>query len=429
VIVILLHVLQQTRWGESTLDKFLDRFVSWESRKAMQVQSDVQEAPILFVDIDDETYKEWGEPLITPRDKLAGILQILHEAGAQVIVLDILLEGSDCLSENDEKLLEVLEKIELDTKNTTKVILPQRIGFDGRLKRNLFDVLFDQNHSVGDSRFRALYRAAPSLSATSSDNVVRYWNLYEEFRRQDGKPEIIWGYPIVTVLLAVEGSLHGLESFQEKLSRNESNHAREFEILRLSNGKTIKLPYDRAHLYLQRLRFLLVPAGSGKDYSADKNVANEGNLFQTVVRYRELEYYRHLFKGKVVIVGNSSPDAGDMHRTPIGEMAGMYILANSINTILTKEQPSRPPGWVSILIETVVIILAAYVFLYFTSLLAQIIASLLILIVFGWFSYLYFLETGVFLNFVFAIVGMSFHETTKDLEEIFEKRGLMKYDH
>jgi hypothetical protein len=428
VIVFFLHFLQHTRWGENTLDKFFDLFVSWESKKVVQVQNDVQKAPILFVDIDHETYKEWGEPLITPRDRVAKILQILHEAEAKVIVLDILLEGSDFLPDNDQKLLEVLEKIKLDPKNITKVILPQRIGFEGKLKKNLFDGLIDQYHSLGDSRFPALYRAAPSLSATSSDNVVRYWNLYEEFQSQDGGNEIIWGYPIVTVLLAIEGNLRGLESFQEKLSAKESSQSNDFEVLHLSNGKIIKLPYDKAHLYLQRLRFLLVPEKSTEEYLVEKNVGNEGNLFQTVVRYKELEYYKDFFKDKIVVVGNSSPDTGDMYRTPIGKMAGMYILGNSINTILTKEQPSPPPGWLGIFIEIVVIILAAYIFLYFTSLLAQIIASLLILIVFGYFSYLYFLKTGVFLNFVFAIVGMSFHETTKDLEEIFEKRGLIKYD-
>ena len=428
VIVFLLHFLQHTRWGENTLDRFFDLFVGWESKKAVQAQNDVQKSQILFVDIDHETYKEWGEPLITPRDKLAKILQVLREGEAKVIVLDILLEGSDFVPDNDRKLLEVLEKIMLDPKNTTKIILPQRIGFEGTLKRNLFDVLFDKDHSASDSRLQELYRATPSLSATSSDNVVRYWNLYEEFQNRDGKLEIIWGYPIVTVLLAIEGNLRGLESFQEKLSGKESSHSNDFEVLHLSNGKIIKLPYDKAHLYLQRLRFLLVPEKPTKGYLVDKNVGNEGNLFQTVVKYKELEYYKDFFKNKIVIVGNSSPDTGDMHRTPIGEMAGMYILGNSINTILTKEQPSPPPSWLGIFIEIVVIILAAYIFLYFTSLLAQIIASLLILTIFGYFSYLYFLKTGVFLNFVFAIVGMSFHETTKDLEEIFEKRGLIKYD-
>lgn len=426
-IVILLHLLQGTRWGESTFDKFFDLFISSESSKAVRVQNDIQSAPILFIDINHETYKQWGEPHITPRDKLAKILQILHEGEAKLIVLDILLEGDDCLPDNDRILLGVIERIQLDPKNLTKIVLPQRIGFEGELKKNIYDILFKKGYFPDHSKPQKIFRATPTLSATYSDNIVRYWNLYEGIRNEDGRQEIIWGYPIVAVLLAVEGHLNKLDSFEEILKRKENIQNNGFEVLKLSNGKIIKVPYDKAHLYLQRIRFLLVPERSIKEASAEKDVSIDGNLFQTVVKFAELDYYKEFFKDKIVIVGNSSPDVGDIHRTPIGEMAGMYVLGNSINTILTKEQPSQPPVWLSTIIEIAVIILAAYVFLYFTSLLAQIIVSVLILLVLGYFSYLYFLKAGVFLNFVFAIVGMGFHETTKDLEEIIEKRGMIKY--
>ncbi len=427
-IVICLHFLQQTRWGESTLDKFMDLFISSESGKAARVQKDIGDSPILFVDIDHETYKNWGEPLITPRDKLANILRILHEGGAKVIVLDILLEGNDCLKENDHKLLDVLRRIQLDEHGPTKIILPQRIGFEGELKKSLFDILFEKGDSPGALKPQKLYRATPVLSATGADNIVRYWNLYERYPGENGRQEIIWGYPIVAVLLAVEGSLQKLDSFGEILEREKSHPRGDHERLRLSTGKIIKLPYEKSHLYLQRLRFLLVPKRSAKEGSAEPDIGAGGNLFQTAIGFEELEYYKESFKDKIVVVGNSSPDVGDIHKTPVGDMAGMYILGNSINTILAKEQPSPPPVWLSIVIEVAVIILAAYLFLYFTSLLAQVIASVLILLLFGYFGYLYFLKTGIFLNFVFAIVGMGFHETTKDIEETIEKRGMIKYD-
>lgn len=424
-IVILLHFLQHSRWGESTLDNFFDLFIRSESGKAVRVQDDVQGAPILFVDIDHETYKQWGEPLITPRDKLARILEILRDGEAKVIVLDILLEGQDCLPENDRALLDVLRRIQFDPKSPTKIIVPQRIGTEGDLKKNLIDVLLDQEDPEKPPP-RNVFRASPTLSATGSDNIVRYWNLYERYRGKDGEEEIIWGYPIVAVLAAVEGDIQTLRPFEERLLKNNGRHRKGHEVLKLGDGKRIKLPYDKAHLYLQRLRFLLVPDRSN-DTSAVKGDLVRGNLFQTVIRFQELEYYKGSFKGKIVVVGNSSPDIGDIQRTPVGDMAGMYVIGNSINTILVKEQPSPPPAWLNILMEIAVIILAAYVFLYFTSLLAQIIASVLILLVFGYLSYLCFLRTGVFLNFVFAIVGMGFHETVADLEEIIEKKGRTEY--
>ena len=425
-IVILLHFLQHTRWGESTLDNFFDLFIRSESGKAVRVQNDVQNAPLLFVDIDHETYKQWGEPLITPRDRLARILQILHDGEAKVIVLDILLEGQDCSPDNDRALLEVVRRIQLDPKRITKIIVPQRIGMEGDLKKTLIDALPGLEPDSDKADSQNVFRASPTLSATGSDNIVRYWNLYERYLGKDGAEEIIWGYPIVAVLAAVEGDVRKLGAFEERLRKDEGRHRKGHELLKLADGKRIKLPYDKAHLYLQRLRFLLVPDRSN-DASAEKGDLMGGNLFQTVIKYPELEYYKGSFKDKIVVVGNSSPDVGDIQRTPVGDMAGMYVIGNSINTILAKEQPSPPPVWLSIIMELAVIILAAYVFLYFTSLLAQIIASVLILLVFGYFSYLWFLRTGVFLNFVFAIVGMGFHETVADFEEIIEKKGKTEY--
>jgi hypothetical protein len=426
-IVILLHYLQHLRWGERTLDNVFDLFIRSESRKAVRVQNDIQNAPLVFVDIDHETYKQWGEPLITPRDKLARVLQILHQGEARVVVLDILLEGPDCLPDNDRRLLEVLRDIQTDPKGTTKIVVPQRIGVEGDLKKSLFDGLLKEERLPGDSGAQNIYSATPTLSATGSDNIVRYWNLFEDYRGEGGRREIIWGYPIVAVLLAVEGDLKKLAPFEETLRAHDRPHDGKYERLELANGKVIKLPFDRAHLYLQRLRFLLVPARSIKDAYAAESEGSEGNLFQTVIGFNELEYYQGSFKDKIVIVGNSSPDVGDIQRTPVGEMPGMYVIGNSIQTILVKEQPSPPPIWISLMMEMAVIVFAAYVFLYFTSLLAQIIASVPIVLIFGFLSYLYFLRTGVFLNFVFAIVGMGFHETVADIEEIIEQKGVTSY--
>jgi hypothetical protein len=425
-ILILLHFLQETRWGEGTLDKFFDLFISSESRKAVQV--DLQHAPILFVDIDDDTYAEWGEPLITPRDRLARILQVLYDNGAKVIVLDILLEGPDCRPENDRALLEVIEKIKDDPKSPTRLILSQRIGFKGKLKKTIFDRLFEKGSLAGGSGLRKIYQATPTLSATGSDNIVRYWNLYERYQSDEGREGIIWGSPIVAVLLAVEGDLQKLGPFEEILRRIEGDHGNSIDVLQLNNGKSIRLPYDQAHLYLQRLRFSLVPQGPSPNALIENEAHSGGNLYQSVVRFDELEYYREMYKDKIIIVGNSSPDVGDIHRTPVGDMPGMYVLGNSIYTILAKGQPSPPPVWLSLMIEIIIIIGAAYVFLYFTSLLAQVIASVIILAVFGYFSYIFFMKTGVFVNFVFAIVGMGFHETAKDIEEIIEKKGVIKYN-
>ena len=45
--------------------------------------------PFAYIDIDDETSVRWDEPLLTPRDKLARLLQLAIEAGAIAVIVDL----------------------------------------------------------------------------------------------------------------------------------------------------------------------------------------------------------------------------------------------------------------------------------------------------------------------------------------------------
>ncbi len=110
--------------------------------------------------------KQWGEPLITSRDKLAKIIETAYKSGARLIVLDILLESKDCCNpDNDKQLRTVFE--EMTNKNVpTKVIFPVRIGQKGVIKNNLFDDLIGKNPNF--------YTAIPDITATATDKVIRY---------------------------------------------------------------------------------------------------------------------------------------------------------------------------------------------------------------------------------------------------------------
>jgi hypothetical protein len=77
----------------------------------------------------------------------------------------------------------------------------------------------------------------------------------------------------------------------------------------------------------------------------------------------------------------------------------------------------------NILIEAVIIVMAAFLFLYLHSFLALVLGSIILILTLGVFSYYYFLHTGVYLNFMFAVLGMSFHRTIENIEDLFKKKG------
>jgi CHASE2 domain-containing sensor protein len=136
-----------------------------------------------------------------------------------------------------------------------------------------------------------------------------------------------------------------------------------------------------------------------------------------------------IYNDKIIIVGNSSPDAGDHHQTPIGKMAGMYIIGNALMTIIQGQQPLHLSVFGNLIIELMVIIMAAYFFLYFKSLPAHLLISTILIILLGVIGYYYFLITGVFLNFMFTLVGMGLHRLVSDAEEIIVNRSIYSHHH
>lgn len=270
----------------------------------------------------------------------------------------------------------------------------------GTLKKNLFADLIEKNQNF--------YTAIPNISATATDRIIRYWIPYERSRNTD-RNHIIWNVSLLAAVLANE-KINDLKNIENKISTQQFA---EGYTIKLNNGKEIYLSTKRAELYRNRIRYLLVPRNTMTDHW-------EGNLREVYTA----DQAKHVsFKDKIVIIGNSSPDAGDIYSTPIGNMAGMYIIGNAVNTILLGLQPAHSSIYLNMIIEVLVIVMAAYFFLYFTALLAQILVSIVLILTLGVISYYYFLHSGIFLNFMFAVVGMSFHKTISNFEEIIESKG------
>jgi CHASE2 domain-containing sensor protein len=220
----------------------------------------------------------------------------------------------------------------------------------------------------------------------------------------------------LTVMLANEKDTE-LKEVEKEIRTHNFHKARRFQLL---NKKTIELSPDMDDMYRNRIRFFLIPKNTLRGHPG-------GNLFNTVYQADEAQHGD--FQDKIVIIGNSSPDAGDLHSTPVGNMAGMYIIGHAINTISHGIQPSHSPPILNILIETAVIVMAAYLFLHLHSFLAQIVGSLILIVILGGISYYCFRYHGIFLNFLFAVIGMRVHRVIANIEKIIEKRGKTSSEH
>jgi len=404
-IVILLQFFENTDFGENAVNKAFDYIIKWEAvgstkdgNSSAQKNKKVAEQ-ISFIDM-GSIYQKRGNPIITPRDELAKVVEAVYKGRAKIIVLDILLEERDCCHpEHDRKLRSVFQEM-MDKKASTKVIFPVRIGRSGEIRKNLFEDFITKHPNF--------YPAIPYLSATVSDRIVRYWVPYENIKDHSRYP-LLWNASFLAAALA-HGKDKEIEAIGLKMKGPKISKA---YLFKLNHGNEIEISSEREDLYRNRIRFFLIPRDTFSKYP-------NGNLLGLVSDVDEVEYAT--FKDKIVIIGNANPEAGDIHLTPVGPMPGMYIIGNAINTILLGLQPSHPSIILNMLIEWGVIITAAFILSGFPPLLIKILKGVVLISLLSAISYYYFLHTGVLLNFTFAVVAMGCHDTAMSIEKEFIKK-------
>jgi CHASE2 domain-containing sensor protein len=405
-VVLLMYLVENTQWGEGILNRAFDGFIRKEANNAVKTIADTSQ--LLLVDLDhrkpenpNDSNKKIG--YLSPRDTIARVIKMASHGKAKLIVLDILLDEKDCcFPEKDKELQKVLEAFPTDKNFQTKVIFAQKVGKNGNLKKNLFDHLIEVNPNF--------YRAIPTLYATKKDRVVRYWKAYEVY----GKTNIIWSIPVLTLALN-EGRIEDLKKREKQLVQKKNGM--ETVVVNVCKGKddkTSDLHFRNRDLYRQRIRFSLIPKDCIDNHPA-------GNLILPTIE--NLNPQR--FDDKIVLIGASDYEKGDIHPTPLGDMPGMYIHGNAIHTLLRGFQPAPPPTWIAIVFDIFIVICASYVFkskrmesFYVKSVgtLALILASALI-------SYLLFFRYfGIFFNFAFGTAAVGYFDTVSAIRETYLKK-------
>lgn len=340
-------VWERTDWAQFTLNKVFDFAIEKEAENSAELRQSLSAGKdakisdrIVFVEIDDDTYKKWGRPLLTPRDRLAQIIRAANQGGARVIVPDIILDRSDpCNPAADGQLRGVLQEM-TGRRGSAKIIFPTRIGAHGEILPGVFDDLIGKNPDF--------YCATPLVSDSPLDNVQRFWRPYEIVSRQ-GKKALLWNVSFLAAALA-EGKEAELSRIQTALQARRTSESLSVQ---LEHGAPIGLNPEDDHGYFNRIRFFLIPSDTLAGYPG-------GNLFEN--HYKADELTQASFKDKIVIIGNSSPEMGDIHPTPIGRMAGMFVLGNAINTISNGLEPQGPPLFWDFLGKALLVVFTCFLF-------------------------------------------------------------------
>lgn len=427
IVMICLIFLENTMWGQQAINQWFDAYINM---KAMLRQESASSPGLIFLEVDDIAWRDMGRPDKIPRDKLAKMVDTACMGGARLILLDYDLSLPDestgrqlpdeveahSGAQRDQLLREAIIRVEKSV-NTT-LLLPGMNYADKSLHETIYDDLIDD---------RSVFSVTPGFSrGIERDSVVRFWMPYLIGSSvSTGGKKILWSVPVMTMAVLGQGE----SELNEAGKRILSNKSQTETLPLMINGQARSLhfyldEYDTTGLVLRnaeshqynRIYYALWPTGASEKYPYGRLPANMiGHWRRDGIDNTKLDY-----AGKIVIIGRSDRDCDDFVWTPSGRMPGMYVHGNSIYTLLGTSQPHLTPMYKHVLIECLLIILAAYAFLHLPPVVARLV--LLFLFIACWvLTAFYFYWSNEFVNLSFAFMGIGIHDFVSRLETLFER--------
>lgn len=318
----------------------------------------------LIYEIDDAAFRDWGTPVLLPRDKLLSLLRRAERAGASVILVDIdltrpsggLSATQGRLSEADRALAEYLKQLnDSDDPERPLVILPRS------LRKPLHEGVVDEG---------ALFEPVPSFLdpflieqkrvfwgsmqfAVDEDGVIRRWRLAEAYCRE-GNLGILPSVQLLAARAALAAGSNADKAMAVRdLYRQVQGQGGQTPTCKMIRGgpdlATLMERYpvfqDKRHNNLSlsgtqagpwishdalgrtsRIIYRLYPGPEARKRQIEVVPANEALARQE----NELDAL-----GRTVLIGASFAESLDLHRRPFYDqlIPGVVIIANAIDTL------------------------------------------------------------------------------------------------
>lgn len=423
LFMVVLMPLEDTE----TFQWFEDVGIDWVIQMFRATPPKDNKTPSFVVlDIDEATYQAWGEPLMTPRDKLLQLIKMATdtEKQAKIVMIDVELsyrtDRSQPLdhpnNQADKALYDFFENYAETCKGNENC--PYPYIFLTRLSRPSLETnrpYREQVTSFLDPVVTPEHRIywAATLFDLESDQVMRRWHLWQATCRGD----------MATVLPSMQllaKAVHD-NSLPRKLAELaqykpdcrirgnfEINHSEEARLnsrilyrIPWSLQDNEKLPMVNGHTILDSVSVKTLTEDTAKTVDAS------------------------FFKDRIVIIGGSYEASRDIYATPLGKMPGSWVLANATHSLLQHGE-LEPAKKLKYLAEGFLILLMSVVFACFSlpwGVIATLIAFTIVIIPASFWLF----EDGVWLSFVgplFGIAAHSVHATHKELRE--KSEGLQR---
>jgi CHASE2 domain-containing sensor protein len=389
--------------------------------------------PFVLFDIDEYTYRQWQEPLITPRNKLLQLVELAVEGQAKVILIDIDLtypvnRQSATLHEADKALYEYIynyDKRYCTNKQCPHIVLVRtfRVLLDAN---NQPSNSYEQRHSFLDTAVNHSEHVhwASTLFELQHDRVLRRWRLWEKQVADISKqPTVIPSIQLLTVLLITSQGSNQVKKFLANL-RSQSI------VLELGNNLSLHLmPSDLNRRILYTIPWQLEEGETYPTLSDERLLLNIMSAYNVIESIKKSIKMSHTFptkdllnmpllKESLVVIGGSYEDSSDLYETPLGKMPGTMVLINAVHSLLQYGELNPPPSvWITICKTIFFILVMTLVFAFFPNnpCYGMLLSTLVIILTIVFASFWVFRD-GIWLNFVVPLLAVQVRQTIASLK-------------
>jgi CHASE2 domain-containing sensor protein len=398
-IIVLLFLAQDLAVVRDARDKSLDWLI--RINHGLAPAAGAHARPVVFYDIDEQTYTRWNEPFHIPRAKLARLIDAAAAGRPAALVIDIELDRA--AGPEDQLLLDSLRRATASNPAMALIVVK---SFRARQDGDGAPYLQARRSFLDQADPAPAYHPASPVFERDDDGQVRRWRIWQGACDERGKPMLIPSVQVL-VLAALNGPA-AFERLQQALAEARP------EACAASGKRAAPVDLGAHVLQVDRDRFsqriLYTFPWQMRDGEARAEIAFGGRptkLLDIVPAYTITEGDRRLTlaPGHLAVIGASYGDARDLAETPLGTMPGSLVLINAIESLLLHGQLSTPPLWLQLLSGSVMLVAVSLIFMRFTSLLGTLVATAVIIVLLVPLSMLFY-RYGVWIDFAVPVIAV-----------------------
>ena len=404
VVVFALVFVEDLMFFKDKKDQVLDLVMYWHSDFTPRLANGQKMQRMALIEIDQQTYRAWGSPVLTPRDKLKDLIEAAVKGGASVIAVDIQLswwsdgfihEAGKSAAGADKELADYLKSLNDREDDKAPLVILTRVyhfpfddqSFLVRPPSFLDKVLIEEKNVFWSSTFFKI----------ESDDIRRRWQL-ASLVCQDEHLSVVPSMQLLVALgqlyvndnaaLVIREFKQKLNNWANKLTCDVSAGTTIPKLCQAQNCPyfTIKLPQktgisDEEHVIdlaggreTERVVYRFAPD--------DDSNSQRRQLIDTESALRILAEGADVAK-QVVFIGVTHQDSGDLHPIPIRDnyVSGVYVLANAVDTVLRFGQLKLQVWHYKFMVSLFVILIATVIFALFGIVRAFLFSTIIIFVI------------------------------------------------